>query len=155
MRRFYFGPSSEISTDSLYFTQVRGYSPPCYGSDRPPILSLFSIEATVCSSSLGIYIRTQDIVILGKWDDLLFRNGSISIVDSRYIVGSRSTCCISPIGWNRRIFLPDIKDCEHYERCQKYEKRNHKLESCSCLQSSFLLLQRIQKLISPTGIVLQ
>ena len=82
MRRFYHGPSSGISTDSLRWTQVREY---CYSDYSDPIsypdvstmvLSLFSMEAAICPEPLGLYVRLQDIAVVNRWDYLLSHNCS-------------------------------------------------------------------------------
>lgn len=67
MRRFYYGPKSGISTDSLSYTQVREYP------QQSVYLSLFSREAQICPEPLGLYIRMQDIVIVRDLDGLIFR----------------------------------------------------------------------------------
>lgn len=70
MRRFYFGPRSGISTDSLSYTQVRHYP---VQSVPPDIISLFSTEAQICPEHLGLHIRMQDIVLVRTRDELIFR----------------------------------------------------------------------------------
>ncbi|KAJ5621975.1 hypothetical protein N7528_005207 [Penicillium herquei] len=75
MRRFNYGATAGISTESLSYTQVL-----LYGSHRlnpwdmttyfvPPITTLFSIEGQICLEPLGLYIRMQDIMLLQTWDD--------------------------------------------------------------------------------------
>lgn len=68
MRRFRYGPTSGISTDSLSYTQVRQYPPQ---SVHPDTISLFSTEAQIYPEPLGFYVRMQDIVLVRKRDELL------------------------------------------------------------------------------------
>ncbi|KAJ6015971.1 hypothetical protein N7540_010562 [Penicillium herquei] len=70
MRRFYYGPSAGISTDSLSYTQVRDYGERFLVDSES--LWLFSIEATICPKPLGLYIRMQDIVMVKCWKDLFY-----------------------------------------------------------------------------------
>lgn len=72
MRRFYYGPRSGISTDSLSYTQVRQYP---IQSIRPDIISLFSTEAQICPKHLGLCIRMHDIVLVRTLDDLILDPG--------------------------------------------------------------------------------
>lgn len=74
MKRFYFGPSSGISTDSLYYTQVRDYAIPSLPHSK--ISTLFSIDASICPDPLRFYVRMQDIVTAERWDNFLERNCS-------------------------------------------------------------------------------
>lgn len=67
MRRFYYGPGSGISTDSLSYTQVR-QDP--IKSVHPDTITLFSREAQICPEPLGLYIRMQDIVVVKTLDEL-------------------------------------------------------------------------------------
>jgi hypothetical protein len=60
MRRFHYGPSAGISTDSLIYTQVL----PTYGISCPPEqITLISIEAEICSDPATFCLRTQEIEI--------------------------------------------------------------------------------------------
>lgn len=68
MRRFYYGPRSGISTDSLSYTQVRQNPPQ---SDHPDTITLFSSEAQICPEPLGLYVRMQDIVLVRAREDLM------------------------------------------------------------------------------------
>lgn len=77
MRRFHYGPGSGINIASLSFTQVDRYRHP-FDTVRnnefkafryPPIETLFSIQAQIFPEPPGVYIRMQDIVLLGKWED--------------------------------------------------------------------------------------
>ena len=72
MRRFYYGPRSGISIDSLSYTQVRQYPTQ---SVCPDMVSLFSTEAQICPMDLGLCVRMQDIVLLKTRDELIFRPG--------------------------------------------------------------------------------
>lgn len=71
MRRFRYGSHSGINTESLSYVQVRCYPHPLEVSplEYPTIDTLFSIQAQICSKPLGVYIRMQDIVLFGIWED--------------------------------------------------------------------------------------
>lgn len=83
MRRFYYGPRSGISIDSLSYTQFCQYPTQ---SVRPDIISLFSTEAQICSKHLGLCIRMQDIVLVRTRDELIFRPAHRSTSDPLYSV---------------------------------------------------------------------
>lgn len=60
MRRFYYGPESGISTGSLSHTQVTE----CYERPhRKEVIWLFSRDAQICTNPLGLYVRSQDILL--------------------------------------------------------------------------------------------
>ncbi|KAJ5733962.1 hypothetical protein N7493_002748 [Penicillium malachiteum] len=71
MRRFYYGPSAGISTDSLYYTQVRNYGERFGGKSDSEIIWLFSRDATICPEPLGFYVRTQNIVMAKDWEKII------------------------------------------------------------------------------------
>lgn len=62
MRRYHYGPEAGISTDSLFYTEVRRHGE---WSARPNLhpgaLQLFSADAQICPEPLGLYVRMQDI----------------------------------------------------------------------------------------------
>lgn len=63
MKRFYYGPRSGISTESLSYTQIRQFS--------PDVVSLFSREAQIYPELPGLHIRMQDIVLVNSTRDEL------------------------------------------------------------------------------------
>jgi len=69
MKRFYHGPKSGISTDSLSYTQVCHYP---VRSVYPDMIWLFSREAQICPEPLGLHVRMQDILLARTRDQLLF-----------------------------------------------------------------------------------
>ncbi|KAJ5621811.1 hypothetical protein N7528_005043 [Penicillium herquei] len=71
IKGFYHGPSAGISTDSLYYTQVRKYGKRFGGESESEILWLFSRDATICPEPLGFYMRTQDIVMAKDWEKII------------------------------------------------------------------------------------
>lgn len=68
MRRFKYGPECGISTDSLSHVQVKECSMPC---TFRTVTWLFSREAQICTKPLGLYLRTQDILLVSMWRDLI------------------------------------------------------------------------------------
>lgn len=76
MRRFNYGPSFGISTESLSHTQVRKFVVCGYMSTpivpKTEVLTLFSREAQICFNPLGLCVRTQDIVRGPQWPYLFF-----------------------------------------------------------------------------------
>lgn len=74
MRRLYHGLASGISTEPLYYTQLRDYRSKCKGQILD-MLSLFSIEAVICPDPLGFFVRLQDILIVEDWPQLFPHNG--------------------------------------------------------------------------------
>lgn len=89
MRRYWYGPTAGINTDSLAFTQVHQYRHPratsessvsCYEN----IKMLFSMDAQICPDPLGVYIRMQDILIYDIWEDSQIRVDSHTTVMSLY-----------------------------------------------------------------------
>lgn len=75
MRRFYCGPRAGVSTDSLFYTQIRRY-PLQSTSTYPDRIALFSREAQICPDPVGLYVRMQDIVLVNTLADLSFDPGS-------------------------------------------------------------------------------
>lgn len=72
MRRVYYGPGFGISTETMSFTQVQGH---CGSWASPKVTALFSIQATICPTPLGLVLRTQDIMLFrGRRLDLLSPN---------------------------------------------------------------------------------
>lgn len=71
MKRFYHGPKFEISTDSLSFTQIR-HHPQITPQTDPFMTYLFSIEARICPSTPGLFVRMKDILLLRSVKDLIY-----------------------------------------------------------------------------------
>lgn len=84
MRRFYLGPSSGISTDSLYYTQVTDYNPISTNDHTSDIVSLFSIEAEICPDPLGFYVRMQDIMVTESWNNWLRKDCPLTSQMNRF-----------------------------------------------------------------------
>lgn len=63
MRRYHYGPEAGISTDSLFYTEVRRLSDSSEHRHLPPgTIQLFSADAQICPEPLGLYVRMQDIL---------------------------------------------------------------------------------------------
>lgn len=98
MKRLYQGPEYGIGTDFLEYAQVRhcsansdsrGY--PDFTVRNPDFILLFSRELAVCHEPLGLYMRTQDIVVFRrKWDDLFLHSD-----DSTCPLTILRLCCVS------------------------------------------------------------
>lgn len=67
MGRFRYGPKAGVSTDSLFYTQVRHFLARLYFRD---MTTLFSREAQICPEHPSLYIRMQDIVGVNRRRDL-------------------------------------------------------------------------------------
>ncbi|KAJ5730817.1 uncharacterized protein N7483_005325 [Penicillium malachiteum] len=92
MRRFYYGPSAGISTDTLSHTQVRSYEED--DLDDSESLRLFSVEAKIRPKPLGLYVRMQDIMMplaeVDSWEELhrlndKYRHKGLSSIESLLI----------------------------------------------------------------------
>ena len=91
MRRFRHGPKFGISTDSLFYTQVR-HAPP--QAIHPNTIALFSREALVCAEPPGLHIRMQDIALVDTIDDLIFDpDCQIETLDDANPVQLWKICC--------------------------------------------------------------
>ena len=73
MRRFYHGPRCGITTELLSHVEIKEY---------PNLTTLYSIEAQVCTEPVGLYLRTQDIMLVKDQRVNLFEQSITSILPS-------------------------------------------------------------------------